>query len=43
MCDKVILEDNGILMFLPNCYKYQNTYNKAVHNYVHRLEFVHDC
>ena len=30
-------------MFVPDYYKYQNKYNKAVDNYVRALEFVHDC
>ena len=36
MCDKVILENGGILMFIPDCYKNQRMYNKAVDTYQQR-------
>ena len=40
MCDKAILENDGTLMSLPDCYKNQEMCNKAVDNYPHALEFV---
>ena len=43
MCDKVILENIEKLKFVLYCYKNQKMFNKAVANYVHALEFVHDC
>ena len=43
MCDRVILENGGTLMFVPDCYKNQKICNKAADNYPHALEFVPDC
>ena len=43
MCAKVILENGGTLMCVPDCYKNQETRNKAVYNYPHPLEFVPEC
>ena len=43
MCDKVILENSGMLMFVPNYYKNQKMCNNSVDNYAHALEFVLDC
>ena len=43
MCDKVILENDAILKFLPDCYKNQEKCNKAVDNYLHVLENVPKC
>ena len=40
MCAKAILENNGTLKSVPDCYKYQEMCNKAVDNYPHALEFV---
>ena len=40
MCDKVILENNGTLKSVPDCYKNKKMYNQAVNNYAHALEFV---
>ena len=40
MYDKAILENGGTLKSVPDCYKNQETYNKAVDNYPHALEFV---
>ena len=30
MCEKVIIENGGILEFIPDCYKNQNMCDKAV-------------
>ena len=43
MCDKVILENGEMLMFVSDCYKNQKLCNKAVETYRHALEFVPDC
>ena len=43
MCAKVILENGGTLKSVPDCYKNQETCNKAVSNYPHPLEFVPEC
>ena len=43
MCHNVILQNDGTLTSLLDCYKSKTTYNKAVDNYVHALEFVPDC
>ena len=43
MCDKVILENGGMLVFIPDCYKDQNMYNKAVDNYAHGFGSVTNC
>ena len=43
MCDKVILGNGGMLMFLFDCYKDQNMCNKAGDNYTHALGIVPDC
>ena len=41
MCDKAILENDGTLKSLPDCFKNQEMFNKAVGgNYRHTLEFV---
>ena len=42
MCDKVILKNGGMLMFITDCYK-QNMCNRAVDNYAHVLGSVLDC
>ena len=41
--DKVILENGGMLLFIPHCYNFQAMYNKAVDSYGHALEYVPDC
>ena len=47
MCDKVIIENGGMLMFTSDCYKDNNCYcclcNKAVDDYAHVLGSVPDC
>ena len=43
MCDKVILENSGTLMFVPNCQKNKKICNKAIGNYTHTLEFDPGC
>ena len=43
MCAKVILENGGALKSVPDCYKNQETCNKADSNYPHPLEFVPEC
>ena len=40
---KVILENDGTLVFLPDFYKSQKLCKKAVDNYAHALEFVASC
>ena len=42
MCHNVIPQNDGTLTSLPDCYKSKKTYNKAVDNYAHALEFVPD-
>ena len=37
ICYKVILRNDGMLMFIPDRYKDQNIYNRAVNNYPHAL------
>ena len=32
MCDKAILENHGTLKSVPDCYKNQEMFNKAVEN-----------
>ena len=43
MCDKVILENDGMVGFITDCYKNQKMRDKAIDNYSHALEFVPDC
>ena len=43
MCDKVNLENDGTLSFVPDCYKNQNLSNRGVDNYTYALEFVPEC
>ena len=40
---KVTLENDGMLKYVPDCYKNPRICNKAVDNYAHVLEFVPDC
>ena len=40
MCDKAILEKDGRLKSVPECYTNQEMCNKTVKNYPHVLEFV---
>ena len=40
MCDKVIIENGGTLMFIRDSYKNQKVYNKVVDNHAHVLAFV---
>ena len=42
MCDKVILENGGLIKFVADCYKNEKMCNKAINNYAHTLEFVPD-
>lgn len=42
MCDKVIRENDEMLIFVPDGYKNKKMFYKAVHNYVQALEFVPD-
>ena len=37
MCDKAILENGGMLMLIPDCYKDQYLSNKAVDNHTDAL------
>ena len=43
MGDKIILENCGMLLFIPDCYKDQNMCNKAVDNCACALVSVSDC
>ena len=43
ICDKVILENGGMLKCVPDCCKSQKLCDKAVDYYSHVLEFVPDC
>ena len=43
MSDKIILENDGTLESVPDCYKNQEMYHKAVDNYLHVLQFVPNC
>ena len=43
MCDKAILENDGTLESVPNYYKNQEMYHKAVDNYLHVLQCVPNC
>ena len=40
MCDNVILENGGMVITVPNCYKNKKMCNKAFDNYARALEFV---
>ena len=42
VCDKVILENAGRLMFAPIFYNIKKICNKAVGNYAHTSEFFAD-
>ena len=43
MHDKVISENGGMLMFIPDSYKDQNMCDKAVDNFAQALGSVPDC
>ena len=43
MCVQVVLENGGMLMFNPNCYKKQKMCDNAGNSYVHALRSVPDC
>ena len=43
MFDKTILENNGILEFVRECYKNQEMCNKPLDNYLHALKLVPNC
>ena len=40
MCDKVLLENGGTLVFVADCYRNLKMCNKSIDDYVHVLEFV---
>ena len=40
MCDKSITENDITLKSVPDCYKSQEVYSKAVDNYPHASKFV---
>ena len=42
-CVRVILENGGMLKFIPDCCKNQKMCNNAVDNYAHELVFVPVC
>ena len=39
LCGKTIVENSGMLMFFPECYKNKKMRNKAVDNYAHVLMY----
>ena len=43
MCDKTILENCITLESVPDCYKNQEIYNKAVNNYHYALKLAPIC
>ena len=43
MCDKAILENGGMSMLIPDCYKDQYLSNKAVDNHTDALGSGSDC
>ena len=43
MCNKVIIENGGVLRFFPDCYKNRKMFDKAVDNYFYALELDPDC
>ena len=43
MFDKVIVENGGMLMFIPDRCNDQNMCNKAVDSYSHALRSITDC
>ena len=42
MCDKPVLQNGATLESVPDCYKYQQMYDKAVGSYLRELKFVSD-
>ena len=36
------VSDSGMFRFIPDCYKNQKVWDKAIDNYSHALEFVPD-
>ena len=43
MCHKAVLEGDGTLKSVHDCYKNQEMCNKAVDNYPHALEYAPEC
>ena len=43
MFDKAIFENDETLESVPDSYKNQEMYHKAVDNYLHILQFVPNC
>ena len=43
MWDKAILENDGTLKSVPDCYKNREMCNKPVDNYHHAFEFFPEC
>ena len=43
MCDKSVLESDGMLESVPDCCRNQQMCDKAFDNYHHALKFVPDC
>ena len=43
MCDKTVVENSGILKFVPDTYKNHKMCNQAVDNYEDALEYPPDC
>ena len=42
MCDKGVLENDGTLKSVADCYKNQQLRDKAIDNYPHALEVIHE-
>ena len=43
MCDNVILENDRILRFIPNCYSNQKIYNKSVNTNLSAIQVFSEC
>ena len=43
MCDKVAIENGGMLGFSPDYYRDQKMFDNTVDNYSHALRCVPDC
>ena len=43
MCHKAVLEGDGTLKSVHDCYKNQEMCNKAVDNYPHAWEYAPEC
>ena len=43
MCNKAILENDGTLKSVSDCYRRHKTLNKGIDNYPHAFKVVPDC